>query len=157
MPTPCATTRRSRSRPPRNGAAWLGLGLLLAGSAMAAAFDAPLINWVLPVFTENNHRLLTARGGEARAAGPHQFDVVNLNLTFFNGEAEAHADTVILSPAARFDVDARTAQGEKSVRFIRDEVEASGTRWTYWHEQKKISLDGNVRVTFRAELPELLK
>ena len=100
---------------------------------------------------------MTARGSEARATGPRQFEVVDLNLTLFSGDAAARVDTVLLSPAATFDAEAKTAQGQKSVRFIRDDVEASGTRWMYWHEQKKISLDGNVRVTLRAELPALLQ
>jgi hypothetical protein len=36
-------------------------------------------------------------------------------------------------------------------------VEATGTRWMYWQTEKKISLDGNVKVVFQAELKDLLK
>ena len=64
---------------------------------------------------------------------------------------------MILSPAATFLPEAKLAHGEHSVRFIRDEVEAAGTRWTYDHAHQKISLDGDVRVTFHAELTALLK
>ena len=94
---------------------------------------------------------------EARVTGEHQFAVVNLNLTFFSGDAATTVETIILSPAATFLPEAKLAHGEESVRFIRDDVEASGTRWVYNHGEIKISLDGDVRVTFRAELKDILK
>jgi hypothetical protein len=43
------------------------------------------------------------------------------------------------------------------VRFLRDDLEASGTKWVYNHTEKRISLDGNVRVVFHAELQDILK
>ncbi len=131
--------------------------ILAATSARAANFNAPLLNWTLPLFTDDNFRQMIARGSEARVTGPHLFEVVDLNLTLFSRDAAARVDTVILSPAATFDSEAKTARGEKSVRFIRDDLEAAGTHWMYWYDQKKISLDGNVHVTLRAELPQLLK
>ncbi len=100
---------------------------------------------------------MTARGSEARLVNEHQFEVVDLNLTLFTGDASAKVDTILLSPAATFLPDAKIARGDKSVRFIGDEIEASGTHWIYRHEEKKISLDGDVRVTFRAELKNLLQ
>jgi len=154
-PTQSDRSRRGAAFPATAGV--VAALLALAGLARASGFDAPLLNWALPLFTNDNHRQMTARGSEARATGPRQFEVVDLNLTLFSGDAAARVDTVLLSPAATFDAEAKTAQGQKSVRFIRDDVEASGTRWMYWHEQKKISLDGNVRVTLRAELPALLQ
>ena len=86
-----------------------------------------------------------------------RFDVVDLNLTLFSGDAASRVETILLSPAATFLPDDKVAQGEKSVRFIGDEIEASGTRWVYRHGEKKISLDGSVHVTFNAELKNLLQ
>jgi hypothetical protein len=132
--------------------------LLLSGAAAAAAdIVAPAHNWVLPVFTKEGFRSMLARGAEARVVTARQFEVIDLNLTLFRGDASAEVETVILSPAATFLPDEKVAHGEKSVRFIRDEVEASGTRWIYRQAEKKISLDGAVHVTFRAEFQDLLK
>ncbi|HWA86419.1 MAG TPA: hypothetical protein VG710_09370 [Opitutus sp.] len=128
-----------------------------AAVAATAQVTAPAHNWVLPLFSPEGYRSMIARGSEARALDQHQFEVTDLNLTLFTGDATARVDTVILSPAATFLPDQKEAHGENSVRVIRDDVEAFGTRWTYWHDQKKISLDGNVRVTFQAELKDLLK
>lgn len=131
----------------------------LAASPFASAADltAPAKNWVLPLFSKEGFRSMTARGSEARLVSEHQFEVVDLNLTLFTGDASAKVDTILLSPAATFLPDAKIARGDKSVRFIGDEIEASGTHWVYRHEEKKISLDGDVRVTFRAELKNLLQ
>ena len=133
------------------------LALAAGIPARGAEITAPAKYWVLPLFTNEGFRSMTARGAEARATGDRQFEVVDLNLTLFTGDAAARVDTIILSPAATFLPDEKRAHGEKSVRIIRDELEASGTRWVYLHDQKKISLDGNVHVTFQAELKDLLK
>ncbi len=133
------------------------LTLALATHAPAAEVTAPARNWVLPAFTKEGFREATARGSEARALTDRTFQVIDLNLTFFSGDAANRVETVILSPAATFLPDEKVARGEHHVRFIRDDVEASGTRWVYHHADKKISLAGNVRVTFRAEIDDLLR
>lgn len=100
---------------------------------------------------------MTARGSEATLITSHEIQVIDLNLTIFSGDAATRVDTILLSPAATFLPDAKIARGEKSVRYIGENIEASGTRWVYRHDAKKISLDGDVRVTFSAELKNLLQ
>lgn len=131
--------------------------LFAAVSLAAPDLNAPAKNWVFPVFSKEGYRTMTARGTEARVTAEHQFDVVDLNLTLFSGDAAAKVENIILSPAATFQSDQKIAHGEKSVRYIGDDVEATGTRWRYWQTEKKISLDGNVKVVFQAELKDLLK
>jgi len=136
------------------------LALLLPGLSLcvnAAESYAPAKNWVLPLFTKEGFRQMTARGTEARLVTAHEFEVIDLNLTVFSGDAAMRVDTILLSPAATFLPDTKTAHGDKSVRFIGEDIEASGTRWLYRHQAKKISLDGDVRVTFSAELKNLLQ
>ena len=115
------------------------------------------MNWVLPLWTKEGYRTMTARGSEARFINSNHVEVVDLNLTLFSADAATRVETILLSPAATFLPHDKVAHGEKSVRYIGDDIEASGVRWTYLHVQKKISLDGNVRVTFRAELKNLLQ
>lgn len=135
----------------------LGLLALLGSSAAFPQITAPAKNWVLPIFTKEGYRSMTARGTEARALDHRQFEVVDLHLTFFSGDASSTVDSIILSPKATFAPDQKIAHGENHVRLVRDDLEAAGTRWTYWQADKKISLDGNVRVTFRAEIKDLLR
>ena len=122
-----------------------------------AAVTAPAKNWVLPLFTKEGFRWMTARGTEARSAGPDQFEVVDLNLTTFTGDAAMRVESIILSPSATFLPDEQKAFGNEFVRFIRDEIEATGEHWTYQHAEKKISLTGKVRITFQAELKDILQ
>jgi hypothetical protein len=128
-----------------------------AAPASAASITAPAMNWVLPLWTKEGYRTMTARGSEARFINSNHVEVVDLNLTLFSGDAATRVETILLSPAATFLPQDKIARGEKSVRYIGDDIEASGVRWTYLHVQKKISLEGNVRVTFRAELKNLLQ
>ena len=133
--------------------------LVLTVSLHAAdtATLAPAKNWVLPLFTKEGRRSMTARGSEARIANEHQIDVTNLNLTIFKSNTIDQIETIILSPAATFLPNESIARGEKTMRFIRDDLEATGTRWIYHHSGKKVSLDGRVRIVINAQLKELLK
>jgi hypothetical protein len=83
--------------------------------------------------------------------------VTNLNITIFSGDAKAEVDSILLSPLAVFHTKENRASGDQGVRFIQDDVDVTGTRWTYDHTAKKVSLRENVRVTFRAKLNDILK
>jgi hypothetical protein len=139
----------------------LAFGTCLLGCTLlpthAADITAPAMNWALPFFTKEGHHAMTARGSEMRYINANHVEVIDLNLTVFSGDAAAKVETILLSPAATFLPNDRIARGEKSVRFIGDDIEASGRQWTYWQQEKKISLQGDVRVTFRAELKNLLQ
>ena len=128
----------------------------LAGAADPVAL-APASDWVLPVFTRENHRSLIVRGARATFPSARQADVVDLNLTVFAGDATNHIETILLSPAATFHPQESRADGTAGVRLIRDDLEATGDDWTYLHAQIKVSLHGSVRVIFNAELKHLLK
>ncbi len=128
-----------------------------ATAAEAEAAPAPAFNWVLPIFTDKEgYRSTTLRGSEVR---PFQggVTVTDLNVTIFSGNAIPVVDSILLSPVARFMQKDNQASGDKSVRFIRDDIEVTGVGWVYDHELKKISLQENVRVTFRAQLNDILK
>jgi hypothetical protein len=130
---------------------------LLHGGEAAATATAPAFNWVLPLFSDKEgHRLMTLRGTEVRPTGP-DITVTNLSITVFSGDAAAKVDSVLLSPLAIFHPKENRASGDQTVRYIQDDVEVSGTRWSYDHAAKKVSLQENVRVTFSAKLNDILK
>jgi len=139
------------------------VGAALAARAQSPARSEPAAgppakNWVLPLFTDKEgFHSMTLRGSEVRAIGSDRLDVADLNITVFSGDETAHVDTMLLSPQASFFQNDKRASGEKTVRVIRDDLEASGQRWTYDYAQKKVSLDGRVRIVFHAELKDLLQ
>ncbi len=137
--------------------------LLSAYGALAAApatiSDAPVKNFVLKVFTKEGPLSLTVRGSEARYLGPDLIQISDMNITTYTTEPAmpTRPETVLLSPEAYFLPNSNKAHGEKSVRVIRDDLEAWGTKWTYDHKEKRISLDQKVRVVFHAELQDILQ
>lgn len=135
--------------------------LLLSPSSLLpggeAAAPAPAQNWVLPIFTDKEgYRSMTLRGTEVRPRGK-DIEVTDLSITVFSGDASARVDSILLSPAAVFHTKENRASGDKAVRFIRDDFEVTGVGWTYDHAARKVSLQSNVRVTFRTPLNDILK
>lgn len=119
--------------------------------------SSPAINWVLPIFTDKEgFRSMTLRGSEVRPLGKN-IAVTDLHITVFSGDAKAHVDSILMSTEAVFMPKEQLARGDKSVRLIHDDVEVIGTGWTYDHNVKKVSLQQNVRVTFNAQLSDILK
>ena len=115
------------------------------------------MNWVLPIFTDKEgYRSMTLRGSEVRPVGK-TVAVTDLSITIFSGDAKAQVDSMLLSPAAVFSPKENRASGDKTVRFIRDDVEVTGFGWTYDHATRKVSLRENVHVTFRTQLNDILK
>jgi hypothetical protein len=119
--------------------------------------SAPAVNWVLPIFTDREgYRSMTLRGSEVRPVG-RTIAVTDLSITIFSGDAASTVDSILLSPAAVFLPRENRAQGDKSVRLIRDDIEVRGVGWTYDHTTKKVTLQQNVRVVFQAQLKDILK
>ena len=119
--------------------------------------NSPAVNWVLPIFSDREgHRLMKLQGTEVRPVDG-RVAITNLMITTFTGDARAAIDSILLSPRAVFSPQDHTARGEQTVRFIQDDVEVTGTRWAYDHTAKKVSLEGDVRVTFRARITDILR
>jgi hypothetical protein len=126
--------------------------------APAKFATVPAKNWVLPLFTpKEGFRTMTLRGSEVRPIDPTRIDVVDLSITVYSGDAAANVETILLSPAASFLPKEKRANGDKSVRLIRDDIEVTGEGWDYDHGTKRVSLARNVRVVFRAQLNDILK
>lgn len=137
----------------------LAIIVVLAGlvAHAQAPSTAPAQNWVLPLFTDKEgYRSMTLRGSEVRPSG-RNIAVTDLNITIFSGDATARVDSILLSPNALFHPKEKRASGDSPVRYIRDDIEVTGVGWDYDHATKKVFLRQNVRVTFRAQLNDILK
>ncbi len=137
------------------------LCLAPAAAALAAntqiSTDKPIVNFRLPAFTAEGHRAWLVRGSEARFLGENQIGIKELTLTVFSGRVDEKVDTLILSPTAEVRPTEAVITGPDTIRVINDQFEASGSGWRYEHKSKKVSIDRNVRVTFRAEFKDYLK
>lgn len=161
----CGSARRDASPRPRCVGPLTLLGTVLLGAVLPMqgqpepenAATAPAVNWVLPIFSDKEgYRSMTLRGSEVRPSGK-SIAVTDLSITIFSGDADAKVDSILLSPSAYFIPKENRASGDKAVRFIRGDIEVTGFGWTYDHTAKKVSLQQNVRVTFSAQLNDILK
>lgn len=121
------------------------------------ASDAPIVNFRLPTFTAAGHRDWLVRGSEARMPSLKEVDVRELTLTVFMGDEAGTIDTMLLAPIAKVLTEPQTVSGPDTIRVINKEFEATGREWLYDHREKRISIAKNVRVTFRAQLTNLLQ
>jgi hypothetical protein len=137
------------------------LFLFTAGVALASttrvAPDRPITNFRLPDFTPDGHRSWLVRGSEARYANEGVVDIKELNLTIFTGLADDKVETLILSPSAQVSISDRQIRGADSIRVINDGFEASGSDWSYHHQEKRITIARNVRVVLHTQLKDILQ
>lgn len=130
----------------------------VAASAHAQSIaTAPIINFKLPTFTPEGYRSMLLHGGEAVIPNAQRIEVKDMHLTLFSKKRDEKVTTIFVSTNAVFHPQRQYAEGEKGVRVIRDEVEASGDKWSYDHKTERIVIDGNVHVTFRDKLSDILK
>jgi lipopolysaccharide export system protein LptC len=138
---------------------WVGAILAFTAFSMFAQEigNAPVKNFVLPLFSKEGPRTVTLRGSAASRPSEKQIDIVDLNLTRFSGDANQRIDDILLAPSASFFPEQHLAKGDQAVRLIRDDMEINGEVWTYNHARQKVTIDKNVRVVLHAQLKEVLK
>ena len=82
--------------------------------AAPALPDSPAVNWVLPIFSDQEgHRLMKLQGNEVRPIDG-RVAITNLMITTFTGDARATVDSILLSPRAVFSPKDHTARGEQT-------------------------------------------
>jgi hypothetical protein len=137
-----------------------------SAAAKTAIESGPAKGWIFPVFSDKEgYRLYTLRGSEIRYVNANEIDVAGFSAVVFSGDASERVDTVLLSPQATFYPRENRASGNDAVRLIlsgrpdtpSDDVEVTGRGWTYNHGSKKVSIAHEVRVTFHAQLNDILK
>lgn len=134
------------------------LGLQGKASASPLEAAAPLKGVKIPIFTAQGYRDLMLAGEEARLINADRYDVSQMHLTFFSGTAEEKIDTIIISRQASFFPSKKIATGTQGVRLIQEGVgEMSGDRWSYDDAQKKVVIEGRVKVIFQYQIKDILK
>lgn len=131
--------------------------ILLAESSITP--NGPVANFKLPVLNDQGLRTSLLRGTEARYISATQIDLVEMQYSTFLEDGSNKVDTTLLAPTASVSiVDNKVrVHGEEGVRLVRSDLDVIGTRWTYDHAQRKITLEKDVRVVFRTELKDILK
>jgi hypothetical protein len=129
-----------------------------AGPMPAGIETGPAIGWVFPVFTDKEgYHFVTLRGTSARMLNADQIEVTGFSAVQFTGDATERVESVLISPKAIFYPKQNRAAGDSAIRLIHDDIEVNGVGWTYDRNTKNVSLAHDVRVTFHAQLNDILK
>ena len=137
----------------------LTLNALSAAAQPGVMANAPVKFFKLPIFNQAGLRTSLLRGDEARYISATQIDLIDMQYITCVEDGSNRVETTLLAPVASVLTQQNEVKvhGAETVRLIRDDVEVTGSKWTYERNQKKISIDQDVRVLFRAELTSLLK
>lgn len=115
------------------------------------------VNFNLPVFTAKGYRLYFLSGSRASQPAASRYEVSDMRLVHYKGDAANTIETIILAPRASFQKETQVATGTAGVRLIRDDLEISGQRWTYDRPGESLVVENNVAITIHAVLPAILK
>lgn len=140
----------------------------LPGIVLFAAAAAPVppdsgaiptagLNFNLKAFTAKGHLDFFLSGSRAAKTGTDRYEVTDMRLVRYKGDASNAIDTIVLAPNAGYQEDKKVASGTAGVRLIRDDLEVSGERWTYDQLGESLVVENKVEVTIHAVLPSLLK
>ncbi|MBW8782602.1 MAG: hypothetical protein JF599_12065 [Verrucomicrobia bacterium] len=134
-----------------------GTTALQAQSTPQVKSSAPIKNFRLPSFDKDGHRTTFLSAAEAVIVSNTRIDAKDMNLTLFTSDNSGRIDSVLTSPSATVNTDRQTVGGHESVHFLRDDLEVTGEQWTYFHQEKRVLIENNARVTFRDELKDIIK
>jgi hypothetical protein len=138
-----------------------GFILLAAAAAPGTPGEGGLatagVNFTLPVFNAKGHRQYFLSGSRAAKTGSDRYEVTDMRLVYYKGDAANTIDTIVLAPSAGYQEDKQVAAGTTGVRVIRDDLEVAGQRWTYDQPGESLLVENNVEVTIHAVLPAILK
>ena len=120
--------------------------------------DAPVLDFKLPMFGQKNgYKIWELRGREGRYVNEERIDVVGMELRLFSGKADLKVHTTIESPAATMLVSQSQALGKSEIKIIGNQFQIEGEDWKWTGSARTITVDKNVRVSFRQGLAGILK
>ena len=119
--------------------------------------DAPVLDFKLPMFGQNGYKIWELRGREGRYVNDERIDVVGMELRLFSGKADLKVHTTIESPAATMLVSQSQALGKSEIKITGNQFQIKGEDWKWTGGSRTITVDKNVRVSFRQGLAGILK
>jgi hypothetical protein len=153
------------------GFAFAAAALLLARASTPIIPTAPIIDFRLPVFSEQGFRLWEVRGSEA-IFDPVQerAEIKSLRLTVYSGDDRGLVENVVESPYAVLLRKELSVSGPGLIRLIGyergREFEVRGEDWTFQElpptatnpeKTKSVVIRKNVVVTFSQDIGNILR
>ena len=132
------------------------------GSAHGIKARAPITNFRLPIFDKYNRLSIFIQADKATVINDNRVDISDIRILQYDYK-DRHTQTrstrntsTLTSPYASFFKQEEEIHGPSNFLFKRYDVEVSGEQWKYFYKEKRITIDKNTHVIFRAPLPKLL-
>ena len=134
----------------RAGAVTVLISFLFSPAALHGQMrpDAPILNFLFPVFAENGYKLWELRGTEGRYLSENEGIILGLDLRSYSADEAMKLENRIRSPEARINFTDTTAQGNSTLFVNGDGFEIEGADWLWDGEARRMTITGGSRVTF---------
>ena len=133
-------------------------------ATQAIRATAPVKNFRLPLFDEQNRLSLHVTAAEAHIIDNTRIDITDIRLAQYEYPKDAdpalrlspQQTGTLTSATATVRIDQQVIGGPDTVTLLREDLEVSGKQWTYSHKDQKVILNDDAKVIFNAPLPDVL-
>ncbi len=119
--------------------------------------NAPVVNFLLPMFGPNGYKAWDLRGQKGHYINPEQIEIECLTIKVYSGDAAMSLESVIESPTATVFIRENRACGDQTIVVSGANYSAIGKGWEWDATQRKILLKENVKVVFKEPLTSVIK
>lgn len=106
----------------------------------------------IPTYNADSYREWTLSGEEGIYKEDNRFEVTNMKLSIFSGDAEQNLDTVIQSSSAVFDLAGNRATSDAPIHISSANFEIHGEGWSWDGTQGRVVIEKSVTIRFSQKL-----
>jgi lipopolysaccharide export system protein LptC len=117
--------------------------------------DAPIINFKIPMFTQEGYQSWYIHGDEGIYINEEQIDILGMQLMIFSADKHECLQTTIESPKATIIPYENKAKSNNKIQATGNGYRLSGKNWIWSGKLKKITINQNVKIIFDQPLTNL--
>ncbi len=106
----------------------------------------------IPTYNADSYREWTLSGEEGIYKEDNRFEVTNMKLSIFSGDAEQNLDTVIESSSAVFDLTGNRATSDAPIHISSATFEIQGEGWSWDGAKGRVVIEKSVTIRFSQKL-----
>jgi hypothetical protein len=114
--------------------------------------DAPVVNFMLPMFGVNGYKTWDIRGLQGRQVGVDRIEIDGLVMRIYEGDSDVTLEAIIESPEATVLMKENKAYGNRMITASGCNYQAIGVGWEWNANERKMTVFSEVKVVFRESL-----
>ncbi len=133
--------------------------LVLAGISALAQLtpDAPVLNFHLPMFAPEGHKIWDLRGAEGRQIGARRVEITEMRLLVYAQSAPRRAENIITADQAVFSIESNKAEGPGRVQVEGANFILEGKQWEWNGGQRQLKILKGGRLAIEGGLGSILE